>query len=88
MAVHLEPISWMLRAGPEMAKHGDPYQASAVVISVAPGVVRVIGLSDKLYPGFFRDAKELARQMGITKILWERKREEGFKPVVMEVTDK
>lgn len=85
MPAHLEPASWILRAGPDMQHHGDPYKVSALVLPVEPGVARVVAASGKLYPGFRRDVYQLAQQMGLNKVLWERSKQGRMTTTIMEI---
>jgi hypothetical protein len=87
MPAHIEPITWILRAGPDMHQHGDPYTVSAVVQPISPTEMRVMGANDSLYPGFLSDVRILAQELGITRVVWERRKGEKLRVVELIIKE-
>jgi hypothetical protein len=87
MPAFLEPVVWILRAGPEATEYGTPYTASGTVVTLGNGECLVLGLTrqseDKSGAvGLVRDAERCLRDAGFKKWHWDRKRKGGFHHVI------
>jgi hypothetical protein len=85
MPAFLERIAdgiYILRAGPRAVAYGDPYTASAIIISLGEGACEVKGFIRKDGEpdlSVFREIGECLRSEGFHKYTWDRKDGSGFR---------
>ena len=83
MPVHAEAVRDIirLRCGPDFRCYGDPW-TFRVDVEIKDGYTAYLaGGCGKSYPGMRREIKEKLKEMGFTKVEWERRRNGGVKKV-------
>ncbi len=73
MGAHIELLTATYRAGKDFEKWGDPYTFSATIV-FRNGNAELIGAGGELYAGALDDLKAECRKLGITRLIWERKK--------------
>lgn len=86
MPVIIEWIIGVLRAGEHTITHGDPYTFSATVIRRGD-VVEIVGATGTIPRGGLRDLKKALQAVGVTHIVWDRKRPDGYRHIETSTDD-
>lgn len=71
MPALLEPVSYILRWGPDLERKGSKYEFAATVV-VEGEVALIKGAAGRLTPGAWREIKSALNQIGVTTARWER----------------
>jgi hypothetical protein len=73
MGAHIELLTAAYRAGKDFKEWGDPYTFSATIV-FRDKVAELIGASGELYNGALDELKAECRKLGVSRIIWERKK--------------
>jgi len=66
-----DPVVAILRAGPEHARYGDPFEVVATVL-VRGRVAHIMGMLGRWREVYRREAVRLIRETGAKSMNWER----------------
>lgn len=84
MGATLEPITLVLRAGPNHAKHGDPYTSSAAVQKIGEAAY-VQGASAESLWAYRKAVIAAFRALGVTEIHYQRMKNGVVRDVVVRI---
>ena len=77
MGVHIEPIMFVIRAGPELSEYGKPFDFVATGITVDHETVRIIAAHGNLPIREAAQLRKQLRELGFKKVVWERKKSDS-----------
>jgi hypothetical protein len=72
MPAYLEPLTLVLRAGPEAESYPQPYTFSCTAI-VRGEEAELIGGSGHFEPAWRRDVARALRAYGVKRVYWDRR---------------
>ena len=72
--MHLEPLIFVVRKGPEFKNYGDPYDTVCTLIKIDDTTAMVKGLVGSINRKDLMELKRLASQYGFEEVIWERKK--------------
>lgn len=82
--ISIAPVIYSIRGGPTHNKYGDPYEW--VVSGMAlEDEIYLYGMAGKFDVTSMRQLRVLFRNMGFSKVSWERKRRSSVKSVIVEI---
>ncbi len=84
MGIHLQPKVLILRSGSALTKYGDPYEFAATVTITGHEAIIEGAVGQFSWQSFY-DLKIQLRNMGVTRIIWERIKKNMVKKVNVEL---
>ncbi len=74
MPAHLEPITYVLRAGTAFHRHGDPAECSATITIDEDGTAHIRGFAGTVTRQTYTDIISTIKAAGHTTIRWWRRK--------------
>ena len=84
MGCSFEPVIGVLRAGNEHKEFGDKFEFSATVV-ILDKEAFIKGATGKFSKKHFDEIKRMFAEMGLKKVIWERKKSGNIKNVIVEI---
>lgn len=72
--MHLEPLIFIVRKGPEFKNYGDPYDTVCTLIKIDDKTAMVKGCVGTITRKDIVELKYLAAKYGFEEVIWERKK--------------
>ena len=98
MGAGLEPLTSLLRVGPDYHGYGDPYKLSASIVWLSPVEVEIRGLSsidsdpdrdgEQIRPSHWRDIRNCLLAAGAKRVKFKRVRGDGAEEWHEVITEK
>lgn len=84
MAVTLEPVAFVVRAGPDHHKHGDPYTHSGTML-LAGDAAHFAGVTADAFWRYRKQFIEHLKAMGIRTLTWQRIKDGKVRKVELKI---
>jgi hypothetical protein len=88
MKAFAQPISGIIRVGPDTDQYGKPWDYAVTYSSTEPGICMLMGLKGdgKVSTAHRRAVMQVVRNLGFKSVRWERKKDTGNKEIALDLT--